>query len=91
MKKIIRTTLTFLFATLVASIAIAQPGDATYGNIVRGQARVSLLEYQLNSMGVETNYHDHAAISPDEKAAMINERADDLALQLKILKSQRSE
>jgi len=88
-----KSALTFLFTASVATVAVAQPGDATFGNIVSGKSHVHSLESQLNrnGMAVNTSVDTNAAISPSEKAAVLNQEASDLELQLEVLKAQRSE
>ncbi|MGO3346512.1 MAG: hypothetical protein ACTIM4_14870 [Marinomonas sp.] len=89
-----KSALTFLLTAGVATVALAQPGDGTYGNVTSGQAKVNALETQLANKNVaaETSVDTNAAaISPAAKAATLNEEAQDLELQLKALKTQRSE
>ena len=68
-----KSALTFLAASSIASVALAAPGDATYGKSLRGQ--VHSLESQ--SKEVNVSLEDNAAFAPTIKASSENsQRAD---------------
>ncbi|MEL0613209.1 hypothetical protein [Marinomonas arenicola] len=88
-----KSALTVLATASIASVAVAAPGDSTYGNIAKAQAQINSLESQLSGEGVavEMNADTNAAISPTEKAADLNKQVRSLQHQLDALKTQRSE
>ncbi|MEL0621489.1 hypothetical protein V6238_00140 [Marinomonas arenicola] len=74
-----KSALTFLAASSIASVALAAPGDATYGQSTRGQ--LHSLESQAKDINV--SLEDNAAFTPTQKASSENShRADFLQNEL---------
>ncbi|MEL0638847.1 MULTISPECIES: hypothetical protein [Marinomonas] len=88
-----KSALTVLAAASISSVALAAPGDATYGDIYRAQTNIHDLTSQIESLGhnVNTSADVNAAIAPSAKAAALNAKVSDLRLQLSALQTQRSE
>ncbi|REG85833.1 hypothetical protein [Marinomonas pollencensis] len=93
MKLFTKSALTILAASSIASVAVAAPGDSTYGKIAKAEAQIHSLESQLNSKGVavDVNADTNAAISPSEKVADLNKQVRSLQSQLDAVTAQRSE
>lgn len=92
MNTLTKVALTLLATTSFASAAFAAPGDGTYGSVVRAQEKVNNLEQQLESRGVNVNTSiDMSTVHTfQDKAAVLNAKAQDLQLKLNELKSQNS-
>ena len=88
-----KSALTLLAATSISSVALAAPGDATYGNIYRAQTNINILTSKIESLGhnVNTSVDVNAAIAPSAKTAALNAKVSDLRLQLSALQTQRAE
>lgn len=82
--------LTFLAASTIASVAMAAPGDATYGSAVKAQADVNQLTTEIQHLGAQpvSNVDLSNAHSMSAQAKLLNVKAQDLQLQLNELKSQ---
>ncbi|REG85118.1 hypothetical protein [Marinomonas pollencensis] len=63
-----KSVVTFLAASSITSVALAAPGDATYGQSTRGQ--IHSLESQAKEVNV--SLEDNAAFAPTIKASQEN-------------------
>ncbi|REG85116.1 hypothetical protein [Marinomonas pollencensis] len=63
-----KSALTFLAASSIASVALAAPGDATYGKSLRGETHYLESQSQEINVGIENN----AAFAPTIKASSEN-------------------
>ena len=68
MKTIIKSALTFLAVSSIATTAFASPGDATYGKSVRSDVSSIEAQAQNVNVGLDTN----AAYEPTIKASANN-------------------
>ncbi|GAA0831735.1 MULTISPECIES: hypothetical protein [Marinomonas] len=63
-----KSVVTFLAASSIASVALAAPGDATYGQSTRNQVHSLESQAQNVNVGIENN----AAFAPTQKASSEN-------------------
>ncbi|MGB3385516.1 MAG: hypothetical protein WBA64_12725 [Marinomonas sp.] len=63
-----KSVVTFLAASSIASVALAAPGDANYGQSTRNQVHSLESQAQNVNVGIENN----AAFAPTQKASSEN-------------------
>lgn len=92
MNMITKSVLTLLAASSIATVAVAAPGDATYGQITLQKANIQSLSAKIDSLGGSTgsDVSLNTANTQLDKAHALETKASNLQLQLNALQDQKS-
>ncbi|MBJ7553743.1 hypothetical protein [Marinomonas spartinae] len=92
MNLVTKSALALFAAVSISSVAMAAPGDASYGSKVKAQADVQQLESEIQQLGATPNLGVNlsTAKTVNTQAKLLNTAAENLQLQLNELKSQNS-